>query len=416
MPRQEIQTHEFDNGLTLIVEPMAAVQSAAFSLLVPAGSIFDPPRQNGSAALLTELIVRGAGKLSNEELSAALDDLGLQRHENTGTVHISFTGATVAANLPRALELYGDILRRPMLPAEQFEPARAGVRQSLEAVEDEPRQKVMIELRRRCYDAPWGLPADGTLEDLPNLTIDSVRAHYERCFRPHGTILGVAGNVEFSRIHDVVGRVFGDWENRPDPTFASGPRAPSPDHIPHESEQTHIGVAYEAVPFRHPDYYAAWAAVSVLSGGMSSRLFTEVRERRGLCYSVYAALRSLKDEARVLCYAGTTNERAQQTLDVMLAELVRLGEGIEEDELARSQAMAKSSLIMQQESTSSRSSSIAGDWYHLRRVRTLDEIRDRIDSLTVEKVLSYVHEHPAGDFTIVTIGPEKLRMGAGVAD
>ena len=412
MRRQEIQTHEFDNGLTLLVEPMAAVKSAAFSLLVPGGSIFDPPGQNGSAAVLTEWIARGAGSLTNEELSDALDDLGLQRHEHTGTMHISFTGAAVASNLPRALELYGDILRRPMLPPEQFEPSRAGVRQSLEGIEDEPRQKVMIELRRRCYDAPWGLPADGTLDDLPNLSVESVRSHYEGCFRPNGTILAIAGHVDFAQIRDVVGRVFGDWKPRPDPAFATGPRAASPDHIPHESEQTQIGIAYEAVPFRHPEYYAAWAAVSVLSGGMSSRLFTEVRERRGLCYSVYAALRSLKDEARVLCYAGSTNERAQETLDVTLAELQRLGAGIAEDELARSKAMAKSSLIMQQESTSSRSSSIAGDWYHLRRIRTLDEIREKIDSLTVDKVLAYVHDHPARDFTIVTIGPQALNVPA----
>jgi predicted Zn-dependent peptidase len=394
----------------LLVEPMAAVKSAAFSLLVPAGSIFDPPRRNGSAALLTEWITRGAGSLGNEELSAALDDLGLQRHEHNGTVHISFTGAAVAGNLPRALEIYGDILQRPMLPPEQFEPSRSGVRQSLEGIEDEPRQKVMIELRRRCYDAPWGLPADGSLEELPNLSVESVRSHYERGFRPNGTILAVAGHVEFAHIRDVVGRVFGDWQPQPEPEYATGPRAPSPDHLSHESEQTQIGIAYEAVPFRHPEYYAAWAAVSVLSGGMSSRLFTEVRERRGLCYSVYAALRSLKDEARVLCYAGTTNERAQETLDVTLAELKRLGAGIAEDELARSKAMAKSSLIMQQESTSSRSSSIAGDWYHLRRVRTLDEIRDTINALTVDKVLAYVHAHPARDFTIVTIGPEALKV------
>ena len=412
MPRQEIQTHEFDNGLTLLVEPMAAVKSAAFSLLVPGGSIFDPPGHNGSAAVLTEWIARGAGSLTNEELSDALDDLGLQRHEHTGTMHISFTGAAVASNLPRALELYGDILRRPMLPPGQFEPSRAGVRQSLEGIEDEPRQKVMIELRRRCYDAPWGLPADGSLDDLPNLSVESVRSHYEDCFRPNGTILAIAGHVDFAQIRDVVGRVFGDWKPQPDPTFATAPRAASPDHIPHESEQTQIGIAYDAVPFRHPEYYAAWAAVSVLSGGMSSRLFTEVRERRGLCYSVYAGLRSLKDEARVLCYAGTTNERAQETLDVTLAELKRLGEGIAEDELARSKAMAKSSLIMQQESTSSRSSSIAGDWYHLRRIRTLDEIRERIDSLTVDRVLAYVHDHPARDFTIVTIGPHALSVPA----
>ncbi|MBW3542996.1 MAG: insulinase family protein [Planctomycetes bacterium] len=410
MSTQTIRTHELANGLTLIVESMPAVQSAAFSLLVPGGSLFDPPGKNGSAALLCDLLTRGAGELGNVELSEALDDLGLSRHENVGNTHISFSGASLATNLPAALEIYGDILRRPHLPEEHFEPVREGVRQSLQSVEDEPRQKVMVELRRHTYDAPWGLPSDGSLEDLPRLSIQTTREHYERCFRPNGTILGIAGNVEFERMVDVVERVFGDWVPKADPEFETSPPAPSPAHLEHESEQTHIGVAYRAVPFRDPQYYAAWAAVSVLSGGMSSRLFTEVREKRALCYAVYAGLRSLKDEARVLCYAGTTNERAQETLDVMLRELVRLGEGIKQDELERSKALAKSALIMQQESSSSRASSIAGDWFHLKRNRTLDEIREKIDSLTVDSVLDYVHEHPARDFTLVTIGPEALRV------
>src|SRR5690606_38584921 len=137
--------------------------------------------------------------------------------------------------------------------------------------------------------------------------------------------------------------------------------------------------------------------VSVLSGGMSARLFTEVREKRGLCYSVSASLTSLKHEARVLCYAGTTNERAQETLDVTIRELVRLGDGIEPEELARCQARAKSSLIMQQESTMSRASAVARDWYHLGRVTTLDEVRGHIDALTVDTVLDYVRAKPARD-------------------
>ena len=123
----------------------------------------------------------------------------------------------------------------------------------------------------------------------------------------------------------------------------------------HESNQTQIGIAFDSVPYRHPDYFQAWGAVGVLSGGMSSRLFTEVREKRGLCYSVYATMHTLRDRGSVLCYAGTSAERAQETLDVTLGELVRLAEGIEADELARLKARIKSSLIMQQESSSSRS-------------------------------------------------------------
>jgi predicted Zn-dependent peptidase len=148
---------------------------------------------------------------------------------------------------------------------------------------------------------------------------------------------------------------------------------------------------------------------------MSSRLFTEVREKRGLCYSVFATLNSLRDQGRILCYAGTTVERAQETLDVTLQELTRLGQGISEDELDRCKARAKSSLIMQQESSSSRASSIARDWYHLGRVTTLEEVRERIEALTVDVLFEHIARHPARDFTILTLGPAPLEVNLGVS-
>ncbi len=409
MKEQNIQTHRLANGLTLITELMADVQSAAFTILVPSGSVYDTPGQNGSAAILTDLITRGAGDRDTKQLSAALDNLGLQRGESVGCSHITFSGATLAENLPEAFRIYADILQRPHLPADQFEPARTGVEQSLRALEDEPRQKVIVELRRRCYAAPWGRPPDGTLEELPAITTQSVGKQYGRCFRPNGAIVGVAGRIDVDEIRNLVEELFGSWEQKPAPEVETGTRGPRLDGIHHDSSQTHIGIAYDAVPYADSDYYAAWAAVGILSGGMSARLFTEVRERRGLCYAVYATLSSLPTEGRVLCYAGTSNERAQETLDVTLQELARLGDGFEESELDRCKARAKSSLIMQQESTISRSSSIARDWFYLGCLRTLIEVREKIETLTVDSVLDYVHRHPARDFTILTIGPTPLK-------
>jgi predicted Zn-dependent peptidase len=415
MRKQDIQISTLENGIVLVVEPMVDVQSAAFSLLVPAGSIYDPPGQNGNASVLCELITRGAGEWDSKQLSCALDNLGVQRHESVGTGHITFTGATLADNLPSALRIYGDILRKPHLPADQFSAARMGVEQTLRALEDEPRQKIIVELRRRTFDSPWGLPTDGTLEELESLTAQSVCQQYERCFRPNGMILGVAGCVDPEAIRGIVEEIFGDWKSLPVPGFEVTSGGPSRDHIPHDSTQTHIAIAYPTVPYNDPEYYEAWAAVSVLSGGMSSRLFTEVREKRGLCYAVHASLSSLKDDARVLCYAGTTSERAQETLDVTLREILRLGEGIEENELERCRARAKSSLVMQQESTLARSSSIARDWYHLGRVTQLTEVREKIDGLTVESVQEHLHKHPAGNFTIVTIGQAPLEVACEVS-
>lgn len=411
---QQIHTHTFPNGLTLLIEPMADVQSAAFSLLVPAGSIYDSPSQEGAASLLSDWIMRGAGKRDSIQLTNDLDNLGLQRNEGVGNAHLSFGGATLAEYLPAALRIYADVVQRPHLPEDQFEAAQAGVEQGLRAIEDEPRQKVMLELRRRCYDAPWGLPSEGTLEGIANLTPDLVRKQFERTSRPREAILGIAGKVDVPALTDLVGELFGSWKDQPAPSFPTAPCGPPRDHIQHESTQTQIGIAYDSVPYNDPDYYAAWAAVGVLSGGMSSRLFTEVREKRGLCYSVYASLNSLKDQGRVLCYAGTTVERAQETLDVTLRELVRLGEGIENSELARCKARAKSSLVMQQESSSSRSSSIARDWYYLGRVTTLEEVHNKIESLTVQNLLDYTHAHPARDFTVLTLGPHPLEIHLGV--
>jgi predicted Zn-dependent peptidase len=166
------------------------------------------------------------------------------------------------------------------------------------------------------------------------------------------------------------------------------------------------------VPIGHADYYAAMGAVNVLSGGMSSRLFTHVREERGLCYSVWATYQTFKDRASVIAYAGTTAERAQETLDVTLRELKRLREGVEEDELDRVRAGLKSSLIMAEESTSSRAGSLASDWYYLGRVRSTEEIQKAIDGLTPKAILDHVERHPAKDFCIVTLGPQPLKVSA----
>ena len=402
--------HTLENGLTLIIEPMRDVQSAAFSFLVPGGSLHDPAGQNGTAAILSDLILRGAGSLDSRQLTATLDNLGLQRGESVGVQHLGFSGATVADRLPDALAVYSDILQNPHLPADQFEASRDGLSMTLEAMHDEPRQRLMVELRRLCFPAPWGTPTYGRLEQLKNISSDSITAHYHQLVRPDAAILGVAGGVDPAAVIDVVERSFGSWEPSPEPIPETLEYSPSNRHIDHESTQTHIGIAYDAVPYRHDDYYSAWAAVGVLSGGMSSRLFTEVRERRGLCYSISAVLNSLPHHARVLTYAGTTSDRAQETLDVTLAEIRRVADGIEPGELERCQARAKSALIMEQESTISRAGSVARDWFHLGRITTLEEVRGKIEALTVDTVLDYIHAHPPENFTVVTIGPEPLGL------
>ena len=411
---QDIHQHTFANGLTLLAEHMEHVRSAALYFLVPAGCVYDPPQHLGVASVLSDLIIRGAGSRDSRQLSLALDSLGVDHDESVGSIHTSFWGGTLARNLPAALELYADILRRPHLPAEEIEPVQSLAVQDLQGLEDEPSQKLLIELKRHHYPAPLGQDRRGTVEGIESLNEKIIRNHYRKLFRAKGTILSVAGNIEWPALRDQVERLFGDWGEGEEPSLKLGPQPSPHEHLAKETTQTQIGIAFASVPTGDPEYWAARGAVGVLSsGGMSSRFFTEVREKEGLCYSVWARYYAFKDRASIFCYAGTTTERAQRTFDVMMRELHRLQEGIEPEEVARVQAGLKSSLIMQQESTNARAGALASDWYYLGRIRSFDEIQAEVNALTPERIVAHLRSHPAKDFTIVTLGQSPLKLPVG---
>ncbi|MFO0969632.1 MAG: pitrilysin family protein [Gemmataceae bacterium] len=408
---QQIFQHTLPNGMVLLAEHMAHVRSAALNVLIPAGCAHDPAGGRGMASVLSEMITRGAGERSSRELSLALDNLGLDRDESVGQLHMRFWAATVATNIIPALEIYADILRRPHLPEDELAPVQALALQDIQALEDDPRGKVMVELRRRYWPAPLGNDRRGKPEDIEKFTARKLRRFYESTFGPAHAILSVAGAIDWPRLKDEVERLFGDWEAPTEKPIAVKPAKGGSGHIQKETQQTQIAIAYPSVPFGQPEYYAANGAIQVLSGGMGARLFTEVREKRGLCYAVSASYQTFKERACVLVYAGTTNERAQQTLDVTLGELHRLKEGVTEEEVQRVRAGLKSSLIMQQESTSARAGALANDFYFLNRVRSRDEIQQAIDGLTPGAIVDHVRRHPPRDLTIMTLGPKALKLG-----
>ncbi len=412
---QSILTHTFANGLVLAAEPMRSLESAAFTFLVPAGCAFDPIDSAGLAEFTCELALRGSGPRDSRQFIRDLENLGVEHGESVSVSHASFSGATLAGNMLPALDIYADLLRRPRFPNDQVEPARMVVLQELASIEDEPGQKVMLELRRHQYPDPWGRSSHGEEQALERIRLAEIQEHHAEHYHPNGTILGVAGNFDWEKLKEHVAMLFEDWKPRTGQEPSDGQVLEKRAHIQHESNQTQIGIAFDSLPYSHPDYFQAWGAVGVLSGGMSSRLFTEVREKRGLCYSVYATMHTLRDRGSVLCYAGTSAERAQETLDVTLAELVGVAKGVHADELKRLKARIKSGLIMQQESSISRSGAIARDWYHLGRVRSLDEISQIMDGLSCESINNYLTANPPADFTVVTLGPQPLEVHLGVS-
>ncbi len=412
---QEIFTHQFNNGLVLLAEPMDWLESAAFTMLLPAGCSRDPEQFAGLSNVTSEMLQRGAGSRDSRQFVEAIENLGVDGTSGVSNSHTTFAAAMPATNLYEALSIYADLIRRPWFPEDQMSEGLQVCLQEVWALEDDPAQQAIVQLKKQHYRDPWGRSCQGTEESLAKITIDDVRQQFEKTYHPNETIIGIAGKFDWATLLDQVAELFEDWKPFQNGEIQAGVPQEKYWHKKCDSTQTHLGVAYDSVPYRHPDYYQARGAVGVLSDGMSSRLFTEVRERRGLCYTVYASMHSLQDRGSVLCYAGTSTDRAQETLDVMMAELLRLSQGIQQNELDRLKARVKSSLIMQQESSRSRSGSVAVDWYYLGRVQTMEEISQKIDSLTCESINSFLNRHQAGNFTIVTLGENALEVPVGIS-
>ncbi len=410
--QEEFFTKELANGLMLLGQRMGHVSSAAMCLLVPAGAAHDPDAAAGAGSVASEWCFRGAGERNTRQLNEALDALGCQHDETVLSEHARFTSAQLGRNLADVLAIYADILRRPALGDETFAPSRNIVLQDLVSLEDEPAQKANLLLRERFFPWPLGRCAYGEHDALKAMEPGAIREHVGRHFTPAGATIAVAGNLDWDAFCRAAEAAFGDWQPSEPPAIEPKPAGGGVTHLHKDSAQEHIALAHASVPLADKRYYAARTAQTVLSGGMGSRLFTEVREKRGLVYHVSCRYNTLKDHAGMFTYAGTRPEVAQQTFDVTVGELRRLAEGIEPEELARAKTQLKSSLVMQGESTSARAQALATDWHHLGRLRSLDEISEATDAVTADEVIAYLKDCPAERFTVLVLGPQEIDTGA----
>ena len=419
--KQTLHATTLDNGIVLLGEDLPGVESVAIAFHTPAGAIHDGqafgggPTRCGLATLAGEMMLRGAGDRSGRRIVEDLENAGIQWAQAVSMSHSSFSGAMVARQLPIALPIYADILRRPLLPEDQLESARQMVLQNLAGTEDDPAHRAILALKQMHSPSPWGRPAEGLSSDVAEIALDEIRRFVATLVKPQATIIAAAGRLDWDDLVRRIDRLFGDWEPGPIPEVVAGPRGVHFQHVPHDSQQTHIALAWSVPAYRFDASYEATAALSVLGGGSSSRFFTEVREKRGLCYSVSAGYQTHRDFASAVCYSGTSAERAQETLDVMLAEIRRLPGSIQDEELARVKARAKSGLVMQQESSAARAGGIGRQWYHLGRVRTLSEELDRLDRLSIASVEKWLGEHPPEDLSIVSLGREPLEVPRGLS-
>lgn len=411
MRAQRFHIHEFPNGVTLLGEEMEEVSSAALSILVSAGAASDPVELEGSAGMLVEMLQKGAGPWDSRALSEEFEKIGVHRHVSAG-VEVSVCSASmIAEHLPRALELFSTILLDPIMPEEELDSVRSLALQEIEALEDEPSSKVMHELARKFYPYPFGRSQLGTEHGVKSVSLQSLKTFYENTFRGERVIVGVAGKFVWDDVVAMVGRSLARWKGgRPQLQVPPLSGTGGTHHLPQDTHQMQIALAYPSVSFGHPDYYVSRVATGVISGGMAGRLFIEVREKRGLVYRVGASHSAARGRGAMFAYAGTTPENADECLSVMVSELRKLAEGVTPEELRRSQVDLKAAVIMQGEHSSIRANALVNDWWNLGRLRSLEEIRAGIEAVTNEDIMRHLREFPVSPVTLVTLGPKPLEI------
>ncbi len=414
--RPEVRTLEC--GLPLITQRIAGVRSAGLAWLLPAGTATEPERLQGLGAMWADLLLRGAGGLDSRGHADAMDRVGVNRSTSPRTQSFCIGASLVGSRLGEALPLIVDMVRKPRMEEEAVEPVRDLCIQSLEGLKDDPQDRVMVNLKRRHHPAPVNRSSLGTEEGLKAIGREDLVGMWGERARPKGGVMAIAGDVDGDEMESRLNGLLSGWSGAGPEISWSGGGERGYEHEEEKTNQVHIAVAHDAPAEGHVDVWLERVVVSALSGGMSSRLFTEVREKRGLCYSVSASHRSDKRMGTVQAYSGTTPERAQETLDVLMGELLRIngpkgkGGGISESEFQRAVTGMKSRLVMSGESTSARSAALADDWLKIGRPRSLEDLTREVDAVTLERVNAYLERRRPGRMTIVTIGPAALRAPA----
>ncbi len=393
---------------------MPWLRTVACTFMIPAGTCREPEGKEGLVGAVIEMIERGSGDLDSRAYMEALDELGVETSSSVMTTHCTFSAAMRSEVLAETLPLLAQAVRNPRLPEDQIDDVRQICLQELRGLEDEPSNRCFSELKRFRFSPPYGRIAQGTREGIESIEHADITEFYHRHFGPAGTVLAVAGDFDWPTLCATVEELLGDWEggaasDLPPVEVVHGSR-----HVDFASSQTHLALAYDCPAYGDPEYYPARAVVGVLSDGMSSRLFTEVREKRGLVYSVFATCYSIRHRGSVLCYAGTTANRAEETLEVLLETIESVGQGVSAGELERLKFRIKSAMVFEQESCQARSRQIASDWCVLGRVPTRQEVLGEIDRLTCPMLRDHFLNHRPKNFALVSVGSEPLELPRGV--
>ncbi|WP_419827275.1 M16 family metallopeptidase [Sphingomonas sp.] len=376
--------HRLANGLTVAVEPMSHVETAAIGLYADVGSRSEPDGLTGLAHMVEHMVFKGAGSRDARQLAEAIEDVGGQLNAWTARDQTVFHARVLPGDLPLAVDLVADLVRAPVFDAKELEREKQVVLAELGEARDTPDDIVFDHLAAAAYPSQaYGRPVLGTEQTIAAIDVAHLHGWLADQYRPSGLVLAAAGAVDEEALLRLAESRFGDLAagNPPAPapaTFASGKATDA-----RRFDQVHIAFAHPGVDQCHPDLHALSLFAGIAGGGMSSRLFQEVREVRGLAYSVYAWAQATADTGQLGVYLAAGKADAPRAFALARDVLARCAETLDEAELARAKAQARAGLLMGLEGVQARCDHLARTIQVHGRIVPPAETVAEIDAVTI---------------------------------
>lgn len=400
------------NGLTVLTEVLPGVRSVAAGVWVRTASAHEPRAKMGVSHLLEHMVFKGTERRSARQLALELEVRGGSLDAYTSRDHTNYQAHVLDADLPRALDVLTDLVRRPLLRAEDLALERNVVLEEIATVEDTPDDQVFELFSQRLWpDHPYGYSILGTRDTVADITAGDLQAVHGRGYYPANCVIAAAGQLDHQAVLDLLGRE-GWFENPgsepPRPAVAASPARHGETHrLARESAQTHLVFGADTFPYRDRRRFALSIITNTFGGGMSSRLFQLIREELGLAYAVYAYQQFFQSAGVEGVYVGThprTADQAEAAVREAYALLAR--EGLTPEELAMGKQQLKGQIMLSLESPISRMSRLATLALHEEPYRPLDAILAEIDAVTADSISAVAAEYfdPARQ-TVVRLGP-----------
>jgi predicted Zn-dependent peptidase len=403
--------HQLPNGIELVGQYMPSLSSITFGFQLDAAVVHEPEEKLGLAHLFEYMLFQGTKRKDARALNEAFESLGARKGAGTGLETAQVWAQIVHTKFDATLELIHELLLTPTFPKDEVEQMRNIILQEIRRRDDEPMSRISELVRANFYhNSPLARLMLGTTDSVNALQRKDLQEFWKARYQPNNMLFSIAGKFDWDHVVARMEELFGDWSGQATPSSKQNIVPVNGISLEDQAgKQEHIAMMFPFPNYVDPDYYAAMVIAEVLGGNMASRLFVEVREKRGLVYGVSSTLAGSKHIGAMRIYAGTTPEQGRECLEVIVNELRKLEQdGITDDELQRAKVQLKSENVMRGEGSGARMGAIARSWWYERKIRTIQEVKEAIDAVTLDQVMHVLQRFsPLSPLTIAAIGPLK---------